>query len=67
MTLNINQNNRYLARNAEGYLCAYDTKTHRCLEATISMGDNVDYILKHEQEWIGTLDPKYENKNSHND
>lgn len=63
--MSTNQNGKprfdfYIKRNKDGYTCSYDSITHRCRGVIISTGDDVNYINEHEKEWIGQLDPKYE-------
>lgn len=50
----------YIARNKVGWICGYDRETHRCIDAILSTGDDIDYYNKHYDEWIGQLDPAYE-------
>lgn len=53
----------YFARNKDGYVCAYDSKTHKCVDIIVSTGDDIDYYEQHKEEWIGQVDPEYENRN----
>lgn len=54
------ENDFYLARNKDGYVCSYDKDTHKCRGVIVATGDNVEYVRQHEKEWLGQIDPKYE-------
>lgn len=56
-------NETYISRNKDGYPCVYDNKTHKCVSAILSTGDNVEYFKAHYGEWIGQIEPKYEDNN----
>ncbi len=58
--MSTNQSKIYLANNKEGHLCGYDAKTHRCVDVPLYTGCDVEYVRQHEKEWLGQLDPKYE-------
>ncbi|MEE1049769.1 MAG: hypothetical protein U0M60_20405 [Clostridia bacterium] len=48
----------YLAYNKDGFLCAFDSNTHKCIGIITATGDK---LLSKEEEKaiIGTLDPKF--------
>lgn len=50
----------YTGRNKVGWICSFDTETHKCVGAMLATGDDIDYYNKHYKEWIGQLDPAYE-------
>ena len=50
----------YTEKNKDGWICSFDTKTHRCIGCMLATGDDVEYYKKHYKEWIGQLDPQYE-------
>lgn len=52
-----------MGRNKEGFVCSYDANTHKCVGVMLSTGDNVELYKQKHDEWIGQLDPKFENKN----
>lgn len=52
-------NNLYLARNQEGFLCAYDKDTHKCVDVIISTGENLSE--KQRKAMLGVIDPKQAN------
>ena len=49
-------NKLYLARNEEGFLCAYDKETHKCVGIIVGTGEQLSDEKK--KEILGTLDPK---------
>lgn len=55
--------NFYFARNKDGYVCAYDKNTHKCIGVMESTGD-IPLSEEKRKEYSAQLDPKYENKNT---
>lgn len=51
------KNNRYLARNEEGFLCAYDSETKKCVDVIIGTGENVSN--EKIKTMLGKIDPKF--------
>lgn len=52
----------YLSRNSDGFVCSYNSNTHRCVGVILAMGDNVELYEKNHEKYIGELDPKYNKK-----
>ena len=50
-------NKIYFSRNKDGYICAYDSETHICVDVIESTGDK---LLTNEQrkKYIGEVDPR---------
>lgn len=62
--MNTNQKpEKYLSQNKDGFVCSYDSTTHRCVGVILSTGDNVELYEKKHDEYIDQLDPKYETSN----
>ena len=55
----------YTGRNKDGWICSFDTKTHRSVGCMLATGDDIEYYNKHCKEWIGQLDPQYEKIKEH--
>lgn len=60
MSTEKNKSKIYTARNKDGFLCSYDTESHKCVGVMLSMGDNVELYKEKHDEYIGQIDPKFE-------
>lgn len=58
--MNASKNKIYTALNKEGFLCSYDSETHRCVGVMLAMGNDIELYNQKHNEWIGQLDPKFE-------
>lgn len=56
LIMNIANNKLYLARNKEGFLCAYDKDTKKCVDVIIGTGENLSEQQR--QAMLGVPDPK---------
>ena len=52
----------YTGRNEDGWICSYDKKTHKCVGAMLSTGDDIEFYKKNIKKWIGQIDPKYKDE-----
>ena len=48
----------YFKRAEDGILCAFDSKTHICIDVIESTGD-IPLSAEKRKSYIGRLDPKY--------
>ena len=51
-------NNFYLSPNRDGYLCAYDNITHKCIDVIESTGD-IRLTKEQKEKYLNEVDPKY--------
>lgn len=61
--MSTSKNKFYMGRNKDGFVCSYDAITHKCVGVILSTGDDVELYEQKHDEWIGQLDPKFENGN----
>lgn len=57
-----NYSKKYFARNKDGFVCSYDSETHKCVGVILSTGDDIELYNRKHDEYIGQIDPKYEDK-----
>lgn len=60
--MSTNKSEIYMSRNKDGFVCSYDSATHKCVGVILSTGDDIELYKKKHDEWIGQLDPKFENQ-----
>lgn len=53
------QKNFYTSVNKNGYLCAYDSATHKCISIMLASGMNIERYNQECKRFIGKIDPQY--------
>lgn len=52
------QKNFYTSVNKNGYLCAYDSATHKCISIMLATGMNIERYNQECKRFIGKIDPQ---------
>ncbi|MGN0454609.1 MAG: hypothetical protein ACI4G1_05485 [Ruminococcus sp.] len=53
------KNNFYTSVNQNGYLCAYDCATHKCISIMLATGMDIERYNQECKRCIGKIDPKH--------
>ena len=56
--ISMSKRNFYFASNKDGYTCAFDSVTHKCIDIIESTGD-IPLSLEQRKKYLGEIDPQF--------